>query len=102
MSSTESNQLNTDNWQQFLELLQQAITDNCQHQLLQLLLTPDERLVLATRVKIIEELLKGQLSQRQLKDQLGVGIATITRGSNGLKTAPDTFVSWLSSHLLTK
>ncbi len=102
MSSTESNPLYTDNWQQFLQLLQQAMTDNCQQELLQLLLTPDERLVLATRVKIIEELLKGQLSQRQLKDQLGVGIATITRGSNGLKTAPEAFIGWLSTHLLVE
>ncbi|GAJ75858.1 transcriptional repressor protein TrpR [Vibrio sp. JCM 18905] len=57
--------------------------------LLTMLMSRDERESLISRVNIINELLKGKLSQRQISQMLGVGIATITRGSNELKSKSD-------------
>ncbi|MCY9843670.1 trp operon repressor [Vibrio caribbeanicus] len=76
-------------WQQIIDLIGRS-SDSQQHgMLLTMLLTRDEREALVARVNIIRELLKGDLSQRQISQMLGVGIATITRGSNELKSKND-------------
>ncbi|WP_082378852.1 Trp family transcriptional regulator [Marinagarivorans algicola] len=53
-------------------------------QALEALLTPSELLSIATRLEIAR-LLKAGITQREIAKQLGVGIATVTRGSRELK-----------------
>ncbi|MGR5064230.1 trp operon repressor [Photobacterium sp. DNB22_13_2] len=86
-------------WQQVVDILRQATTEQKDDTLLRLLLTPDERSVLLSRVNILHELLNGERSQRKISELLGVGVATITRGSNELKHHDDDIKVWLSALL---
>ncbi len=90
-----------DEWQSFINIIIQAVHDDCLNDVMDLLLTLDERQALATRVRIIQELMRGKLTQRELKDELRIGIATITRGSNSLKIASSELKHWLAEQLLT-
>jgi len=53
-------------------------------QLLIGLLTPQEIEVIATRIEIARRLLKGE-SQRSVAKNLGIGIATVTRGAREVR-----------------
>ena len=54
-------------------------------EVLRRLLTPSELLDVANRLQIFEMLEQG-IPQRQIAEKLGVGIATVTRGSNAMKS----------------
>ncbi|MCS0352856.1 MULTISPECIES: trp operon repressor [Vibrio] len=87
-------------WQQLMELVKSATEQEQHAMLLTMMMTPDERDVLVARANILCELLKGELSQRQISQLLGVGIATITRGSNELKSKSEQEKSQLAALLL--
>ncbi|PMH39919.1 Trp operon repressor [Vibrio sp. 10N.286.49.B3] len=72
-------------WQQLMALVKKAADSDQHDMLLTMMMTPDERESLVARANILCELFKGELSQRQVSQKLGVGVATITRGSNELK-----------------
>ncbi|OQQ01841.1 Trp operon repressor [Vibrio splendidus] len=74
-----------DNWQQLMDLVKAAVEKDQHELLLTMMMTPDERDALVARINIFCELMKGDMSQRQVSQMLGVGVATITRGSNELK-----------------
>ena len=74
-----------DNWQQRMDLVKTAAEKDQHELLLTMMMIPDERDALVARVNILCELMKGDMSQRQVSQMLGVGVATITRGSNELK-----------------
>ena len=76
-------------WQHLMRLVKSAAEEEQHEMLLTMLLTADERDALVARANIFNELLKSDLSQRQISQMLGVGIATITRGSNELKAHTD-------------
>ncbi len=54
-------------------------------EVLRRLLTASELLDVANRLQILEMLEQG-VPQRQIAEKLGVGIATVTRGSNTMKS----------------
>lgn len=76
-------------WSEVLTLIERSNHDQSLEHLLSMLMTADERDSMKARVNIIYELLKGELNQRQISQLLGVGIATVTRGSNEVKQLTD-------------
>ena len=86
-------------WQTFITLIKAACKADIMEEFCQLFFTLDEREALTMRLKIIEALMRNQQSQREIKERLKVGIATITRGSTSLRSAPPELVQWLHATL---
>lgn len=93
------NQRDPQEWQQFITLLTQAVDEDKIDALLSMLLTADERSALGLRVQIVRSLLEAQHSQREIQQQLNTSAATITRGSNMLKTVDPEILLWVNSKL---
>ena len=91
----------TKEWQDAMQLIEKAFADGMAEELFNLLLTLDERELLGTRVRIFQELMSGNMTQREIREELKVGIATITRGSNSLKLASPDAKRWLEGKLLS-
>lgn len=93
------NQRPLQEWQEFITLLEKAVSENKIEALLSMLLTADERSSLGLRVQIIRALLNNQHSQREIQQQLNTSAATITRGSNMLKTVEPNILLWVNQKL---
>ena len=81
MSTTREHQTLQAN---LIEHLISASTGAQMTEMLEALLTPGELQNIATRLEIAQ-LLRSGMTQRDIAKQLGVGIATVTRGSRELK-----------------
>ena len=90
---------NLEQWNAFLTTLQTAFEQGKAQDFLMLLLTPDERDAVGLRLQIVAQLLDKNLSQREIQQNLNTSAATITRGSNMLKTMDPDFINWVKSQL---
>lgn len=90
---------NLDQWNAFLTMLQTAFEQGKAQELLTLLLTADERDAVGLRLQIVSQLLDKNLSQREIQQNLNTSAATITRGSNMIKTMNPDFMEWVKQHL---
>lgn len=90
---------NLEQWNAFLTTLQTAFEQGKAQDFLTLLLTPDERDAVSLRLQIVAQLLDKNLSQREIQQNLNTSAATITRGSNMLKTMDPDFINWVKSQL---
>ncbi|GAB4185401.1 MAG: trp operon repressor [Simkaniaceae bacterium] len=79
------------NWREFLNLCLNMKNSEELDKLFQLFLTHEEREDIVRRYLLIKELLKGDLTQREIAEKLGISIAKITRGSNALKIVDPKF-----------
>lgn len=74
-----------DGWQAFIELCGKFSTPKELKELFDLFLTLEEKDTLSKRYTLVKALLEGELTQREIAEQMDVSIAKITRGSNALK-----------------
>lgn len=76
------NKLLKESWRRLLKVIKK--TDSLE-ELMKVLLTKEEINMLPQRFLVIEALIKGKETQREISKRLNVSIAKITRGSNELK-----------------
>ena len=90
---------NLEQWNAFLNMLKTAFEQGKEQDVLTLLLTADERGAVGLRLQIIAQLLDKNLPQREIQQNLNTSAATITRGSNMLKTMDPEFIDWIKNQL---
>ncbi|HHW7518507.1 trp operon repressor [Mannheimia haemolytica] len=90
------NRRDPNEWTQFLALLEQAVAEDKLEPFFSMFLTADERGSLGLRLQIVQALLKGEDSQREIQQNLNTSAATITRGSNMLKILDQDFLQWVN------
>ena len=81
---------NLEQWNAFLQMLKTAFEENKAQEFLTLLLTADERDAVGLRLQIVSQL---------IDKNLNTSAATITRGSNMIKTMDPDFMQWMKQHL---
>lgn len=99
MMKSVYNQRDPQEWQDFIFLLKQAVAEDKLDDFFSMLLTSDERNAFGLRVQIVRALLEGQFAQREIQQRLNTSAATITRGSNMLKTLDPQFLHWVNQKL---
>jgi TrpR family trp operon transcriptional repressor len=93
-------QNNQDGWSGFMSLCKALNELDEPQDFFDLYFTPKEREDLASRYLIVRELLKNQLNQRDMAEELDVSIAKITRGSNELKSCSPTLLTFIRKHAI--
>lgn len=79
-----------ESWQNFLDKCLQLKNKQDMATFFDVFLTMSEKEELGKRFNIIQELLKNNKTQREIARDLKVSIANVSRGSNVLKTYPET------------
>jgi len=69
---------------EFINYYELTKTDEEKEKLLEAIFTPDELIMLSNRWKVLKQLYQ-DTPQRTVKEQLGVSITTVTKGSRVLK-----------------
>ncbi|TCP93441.1 Trp operon repressor [Cricetibacter osteomyelitidis] len=89
---------NMEQWNAFIATLRTAFEQGKENEFLTLLLTADERDAVGLRLQIVKQL-QEKVSQREIQQNLNTSAATITRGSNMIKTMPPEFMDWIKTQL---
>ncbi|EGT82306.1 putative trp repressor [Haemophilus haemolyticus M21639] len=90
---------NLEQWNAFLQMLKTAFEENKAQEFLTLLLTADERDAVGLRLQIVSQLIDKNMPQREIQQNLNTSAATITRGSNMIKTMEPDFMQWMKQHI---
>ena len=91
--------MDEDGWRKFIKLLVAVKEPRILEELSKLFFTPEERNSISKRISIIEELIKGEMTQREMAEDLEISIAKITRGSNALKETSPKLIQFLKKVL---
>ena len=91
--------MDEEGWRRFIDLCLKAESPMRLSTIFRLFLTSEERSSISKRILIIEELLKGEKTQREMAKDLKVSIAKITRGSNELKEVEEGLKQFLKRTL---
>ena len=86
----------------FLKLLKEMEQRGFLKDFFRLFFTIEEREMLIKRYNIIQALLEGTKTQREMSEQLDVSISQITRGSNELKQTTSRFTTALRDAICSK
>ncbi len=89
-----------DDLHSFIKLCHDAKSIDKMEDLFNLFLTLEEKEMLRARYQILQALLKGDLTQREIAEKYQVSIAQITRGSNALKIIDKKLKIFLEKHFL--
>lgn len=94
-----SKKIDEDGWRLFLKLCSEGSREGVLPELLDLLLTLEEKRDLGLRCLIIKELELESKPQRGIAQYLQVSIVKITRGSNALKTINNKLREFIRRHM---